>query len=190
MTVTPGDATTLLSRWASGERAALDEVVQLLYAQMHGIAARELRGERQLTLEPTVLVNEVYLRLLQLNRIDLRDRAHFLAMCARVSRQALVDEARRVRAAKRGPGLEVTLTVGREGIATGGFGVIEVSELLDRFAEIDADAARVVELRVFGGLGVDEVAAELGISSSTVQRKWRAGKAWLALQLGVDALDG
>lgn len=180
-----GQATTLLSRWSRGDRAALDEVVQLLYSQMHVIAAREVRGERNLEIEPTVLVNEVYLRLVQLSRVDWRDRAHFLAMCARVSRQALVDEARRRRAAKRDAGVEVTLTMSRDGTTTGGFGVLEVDDLLNELAALDASAARVVELRVFGGLVVDEVAEQLSLSPATVKRKWRSGKAWLARQLGV-----
>lgn len=189
MSDSAGHATKLLSRWSQGDRAALDEVVQLLYAQMHTIASREVRGERSSAIEPTVLVNEVYLRLVQLSRIDWRDRAHFLAMCARVSRQTLVDEARRRRAAKRDAGIEVTLTIAREGATTGGFGVIDVDDLLNELATIDADAARVVELRVFGGLVVDEVAEQLSLSPATVQRKWRSGKAWLARQLGFVPAD-
>lgn len=187
MDAPPGEATTLLSRWAAGDRAAFDEVVQALYSQMHQIAARELRGEGSLRLEPTVLVNEVYLRLSQLNRISWHDRVHFLSMCARLSRQALVDEARKLRAARRDSRLDVTLTSGNSGIATGGFNVIEVDQLLAELAAFDDVAARVIELRVFAGLNIDEAAAELGLSASTVSRKWRSGKAWLARQLGVVA---
>jgi RNA polymerase sigma factor (TIGR02999 family) len=180
-----GDATSLLARWSQGERAALDEVVQLLYQQMHQIAARELRGERSLTIQPTVLVNEVYLRLLHLNRIDWNDRAHFLAMCARITRQTLVDEARRRSAGKRDNRLEVTLTGDFGAAATDVFDIIEVDELLSQLAGFDGDAARVIELRIFGGLSIEEAAAQLTMSGSTVSRKWRVGKAWIARQLGV-----
>jgi RNA polymerase sigma factor (TIGR02999 family) len=179
------DATSLLARWSQGERAALDEVVQLLYQQMHQIAARELRGERSLTIQPTVLVNEVYLRLVHLNRIAWNDRAHFLAMCARVTRQTLVDEARKRSAGKRDSRLEVTLTGNLGGVATGGFDIIEIDELLVQLEGFDGDAARVIELRVFGGLSIDEAAQQLELSGSTVSRKWRVGKAWLARQLGI-----
>ena len=180
-----GDATSLLARWSQGERAALDEVVQLLYEQMHQIAARELRGERQLTIQPTVLVNEVYLRLVNLNRIDWNDRAHFLSMCARVTRQTLVDEARKRQAGKRDARLDVTLTGEQGAPATGGFSIIEVDELLQQLEGFDGDAARVIELRIFGGLSIEEAASQLAMSESTVSRKWRVGKAWLARQLGL-----
>jgi len=189
MDAPPGEATTLLSRWTAGDRAALDEVVQALYSQIHQVAARELRGEHSLRLEPTVLVNEVYMRLAQLNRIAWQDRVHFLAMCARLSRQALVDEARKLRAARRDSRLDVTLTAGKGGVATGGYNMIEVDQLLGELASFDDVAARVIELRVFAGLNIDEAAAELALSASTVSRKWRSGKAWLARQLGVVAGD-
>ena len=109
------NATGLLARWSDGDRAALDEVIALLYEQLRSIAARQLHGEQQLTLQPTALVNEVYMRLVQLNRIDWQDRQHFLSMFARVARQTLVDEARKYRAAKRGADLGVTLTDERGG---------------------------------------------------------------------------
>jgi RNA polymerase sigma factor (TIGR02999 family) len=180
-----GDATTLLARWSHGDRAALDEVVQLLYQQMHQIAAREIRGEHNLTIQPTVLVSEVYLRLVQLNRIGWNDRAHFLAMCARLTRQALVDEARKRQAAKRDSRLDVTFVDEQGGSSTGGFNILEVDELLTQLEGFDGDAARVIELRIFAGLSIEEAAAQLQMSESTVSRKWRVGKAWLAQQLGL-----
>ena len=181
-----GDATGLLARWAGGDKAALDEVVALLYEQMHLIAARQLRGERNLTVQPTSLVNDVYLRLVQLNRIDWQDRRHFLAMFARVSRQALVDDARKRRAGKRDIGLNITLTDDRGGAVDGEFGVLEMDELMTQLQAFDEPAAQVVELRVFGGMSIEEAAAQLGVSEATVSRKWRAGKAWLARELGAN----
>ncbi len=187
---TGGDATRLLARWAEGDRAALDQVVGLLYEQMHVIAARQLRGERNLTIQPTSLVNDVYLRLVQLNHIDWQDRRHFLAMFARVARQALVDDARKRRAGKRDQALNITLNDERGGAVDGEFGVIEVDELMTQLQAIDEPAAQVVELRVFGGMSIEEAAAQLGVSEATVSRKWRAGKAWLARELGVSPAPG
>jgi RNA polymerase sigma factor (TIGR02999 family) len=178
-----GEATTLLGRWANGEQAALDRVVGLLYDEMHRIAARELRGERHSSLQPTVLVNEVYLRLVQLQEIAWQDRQHFLSMCARLTRRTLVDEARKRHAAKRDAALEVTLVPELGEAATGGFSIIEVDDLLSQLEQVDADAARIVELRVFAGLSIDEAAAQLGVSASTVSRKWTMGRAWLSRQI-------
>jgi RNA polymerase sigma factor (TIGR02999 family) len=183
-----GEATNLLVRWSNGERAALDEVVELLYSQLLNIAAREMRSERQFAVEPTLLVSEVYLRLVQLKRIDWQDRSHFLAMCARIARQTLVDEARRGRAAKRGHGLDVTLTLGKGGITTGGYDIIEVNELLGELETIDEVAAQVTELRLFGGLNIEEAAKELDLSVATVNRKWRSARTWLARELGVSTV--
>lgn len=179
----PGDATTLLARWSSGDKAALDEVVAILYEEMHRIAARQVRGERAITVQPTSLVNEVYLRLIGLQKIDWQDRGHFLAMFARVARRTLVDDARKRNAGKRG-GVSVTLSDDRIGRTSGGLGVLEIDQLLEKLAQLDAVAADIVELRVFGGMSIEEAAAQLGISDSTVSRKWRAGKAWLANEIG------
>ncbi len=181
-----GDATGLLGRWSSGDKSALDEIMALLYEEMHRIAARQMRGERGITVQPTSLVNDVYLRLVGLNKIDWRDRGHFLAMFARIARRSLVDDARKRNASKRDGGEPVTMTDERLGKTFGGMNIIEVDQLLDQLATLDDTAAKVVELRVFGGLSIDEAAAELGVSEATVSRKWRAGKAWLAHELGVD----
>lgn len=182
--MTGGDATGLLGRWAGGDKAALDEVMALLYAHMHRIAARQLGGERSLTLQPTSLVNEVYTRLVELNRIDWRDRNHFLAMFARVSRRTLVDAARMRNADKRDGGVLVTMT-GVDIAASGsGTSVIEIDQLLEKLEALDETAARVVELRVFGDMSIEEAAEHLGISVATVNRKWRVGKAWLGSELG------
>jgi RNA polymerase sigma factor (TIGR02999 family) len=181
--VSGNEPTTLLVRWASGEQAALDCVVSLLYDEMHKIAARELRGERHAALQPTVLVNEVYLRLVQLREIRWQDRQHFLSMCARLTRRALVDEARKRNAAKRGSALEVTLVPEIDGEVTGGFSLIDIDDLLSQLEEFDPQAASVVELRVFAGLSIEEAASELDVSPSTVSRKWVLGRAWLTRQV-------
>jgi RNA polymerase sigma factor (TIGR02999 family) len=178
-----GDATGLLGRWANGDKAALDEVMTLLYEHMHRIAARQLGGERGVTLQPTSLVNEVYTRLVSLNKIDWRDRGHFLSMFARVARRTLVDAARMRNAEKRDGGLMVTLTAANIGNAASGISVIEVDQLIDKLAALDEVAARVVELRVFGDMSIEEAAEHLEISVATVNRKWRVGKAWLGNQL-------
>ncbi len=177
------DPTSLLHRWSGGDSAAMNELVELLYQQMHRIAIGQLRSERQLTIQPTQLVNEVYLKLVELRRMEWQDRNHFLAMFARIARRALVDEARRRNAGKRGGGRALTLQTEFALAASDGLDVLEVDAVLDRLAVIDEMAARVVELRVFSGLGLEDIATEFDVSPSTISRKWRAAKAWLAREL-------
>jgi len=173
------DATTLLRRWTDGDSDAMNEVVTVLYEQMHRIAAGQLRHERHLTIQPTQLVNDVYLRLIDLKRIDWQDRSHFLAMFARIARRTLVDEARKRSAGKR-RGQSVTLSTQLPMPAAGMLDVLQMDEMLTRLTAIDEIASNVVELRVFSGLSLEEVAAYLEVSPSTISRKWRAAKAWLA----------
>lgn len=177
------DIAELLARWSRGDRAAFDALVALLYKDVHAIAVRQLRGERQLTIQPTALVNEVYLRLVGLSHLQLRDRAHFLSMAARVTRQALVDEARRRRAGKRDGGDPVTLSDTHLGRAGGAYDAVDVDDLLTQLHEFDALAADVVTLRVFGGLSIEEAAEALASSVATVNRHWATGKAWLSWEL-------
>ena len=173
----------LFERWSGGDRHALDELLAHLYRDIHAIAVRQLRSERQLTIRPTALVNEVYLRMIGLRELRWQDRAHFLSMVARVTRQALVDEARRRRAEKRDGGTPVTLSDDNLGSGEAAFDALDVDDLLTELQGFDEVAAEVVSLRVFGGLSIEEAAEALSLSVATVNRRWAAGKAWLAHEL-------
>jgi RNA polymerase sigma factor (TIGR02999 family) len=173
----------LLERWSRGDREALDSLATELYRELHSIAVGQLRAERHLTIQPTALVHEVYLRLASLSRIRLQDRAHFLSMAARIARQALVDEARNRRAQKRDGGDPVTLSDTNLGAAGRAYDALDVDTLLCELQQIDALAADVVTLRVFGGLSIEEAAESLTVSVATVNRHWATGKAWLTWEL-------
>ena len=172
----------LLERWSHGDRGALDQLLTNLYADIHAIAVRQLSRERHSSLRPTALVHEAYMRLAALREIRLQDRTHFLSMAARVSRQALMDEARRRRAVKRG-GNPVTLSDTHLGEADQAYDALDIDELLTELERYDAQAAEIVGLRVFGGLSIEEVAESMSISVATVNRRWAAGKVWLTREL-------
>lgn len=173
----------LLKRWSNGDRQALDELLTHLYRDIHAIAVRELRNERQLTIRPTALVNEAYMRLAGLTHMSWQDRGHFLSMAARVTRQALVDEARQRRANKRDGGCPVTLSDENLGAGTAAYDALDVDSLLSELKTFDDVAADVVSLRIFGGLSIEEAAEAIGISVATVNRRWASGKAWLTREL-------
>jgi RNA polymerase sigma factor (TIGR02999 family) len=173
----------LLERWSRGEKQAYDQLLTHLYGDIHAIAVRQLHRERYLTIRPTALVHEVYLRLSGLQQMRWQDRAHFLSMAARVTRQALVDEARRRRAEKRDGGHAVTLSDANLGAAEAAYDALDVDTLLSELQSFDATAAEVVSLRVFGGLSIEEAAEALQLSVATVNRRWVTGKTWLALKL-------
>lgn len=177
-----GEFTQLLSAWRNGDAAARDRVIGAAYAELHAVADRQLAGERRShTLQPTALVNEAYLRLSGLDRIDWRDRTHFVRVAARLMREVLVDHARRRNAAKRDGGERVTLT----GLELSGEGeadavdVLAIDAALARLEALDADKGRVVELRYFGGLTIEETAEAMELSPATVKRHWHAARAWL-----------
>jgi RNA polymerase sigma factor (TIGR02999 family) len=177
----------LLKRWSQGEKAAYDQLLTQLYGDIHAIAVRQLQGERYLTIRPTALVHEVYLRLSELQEMQWQDRAHFLSMAARITRQALVDEARRRRAEKRYGGRSVTLSETNLGFTEAAYDALDVDTLLSELKEFDAVAADVVSLRVFGGLSIEEAAEVLKLSVATVNRRWVTGKVWLARELTREA---
>jgi RNA polymerase sigma factor (TIGR02999 family) len=177
------DTTALLLRWAQGDPAAFDQLATRLYHDIHAIAVRELRHERQLTIRPTALAHEAYLRLTPLRDLRWQDRAHFLSMAVRVMRQALVDEARKRRAEKRDGGIAVTLEEIHVGSSDAGFDALDVDALLIELNAYDAVAAEVASLRVFGGLSIEETAQTIGLSVATINRHWAKGKAWLAREL-------
>jgi RNA polymerase sigma factor (TIGR02999 family) len=177
------DLTPLLAQCAEGDRQAFGEVFSHLYRDIHAIAVRELRGERHQTIQPTALVHEAYLRMEGLRQIQWQDRAHLLAMASRVTRQALVDGARRRRAEKRDGGLAVTLSDENLGGVEVPHDALDVDALLTELETFDAVAAQVVSLRVFGGMSIEETAHFLALSVATVNRRWSAGKSWLIREL-------
>ena len=182
------DVTALLADWGRGNATALDALLPLVYAELRRIAARQLRGERAgHTLQPTALVHEVYLRMVDQRHVDWRDRAHFFGVAAQVMRRVLVDHARRHRAGKRGDG-RPSLPIGeaKDVVAPDGVAVLALDHALERLARLDADLARVVELRAFGGLTIEEVACVLKVSPTTAKREWRTAKAWLAREIGLE----
>lgn len=184
--VETGDVTQLLQRWSDGERAALDELIPLVYERLRRIAHDRLRHEPSgLSLNTTALVHDAYLKLVDVRRARFRDRAHFLAMASRVMRRLLVDHARARRTAKRGGGIaaaELTDTLDisddRAEAITG------LDEALVRLAAIDPRRCEILEQRYFGGLSLEETAEVLGVSLATVKRDLRFARAWLAAELG------
>jgi RNA polymerase sigma factor (TIGR02999 family) len=178
--------TALLVAWGAGDGGALERLVPLVEAELHRIARRCMRGERQEhSLQATALVNEAYLRLVDAQRVRWQDRSHFLAMSARLMRRVLVDHARMRGYQKRGGGaVRVTLVEGLGGSDERPHDIVALDEALEALAAFDERKSRVVELRFFGGLTLEETAQELGISSATVLRDWKLAKAWLRRELG------
>jgi RNA polymerase sigma factor (TIGR02999 family) len=183
----PQDITTLLSDWRQGNQLAGEQLVGLVYQDLRRLAARFLRDERSdHTLQPTALVNELYLRVF--NRADpvtWQNRAHFFAMAAQTLRRILVDHARmRQRDKRGGRQVKVSLTQANGVSEPRDENLLAIDEALQRLAELQPRVAQVVELRFFGGLQEDEVAQVLGVSTITVKRDWKVARAWLTTQLG------
>jgi RNA polymerase sigma factor (TIGR02999 family) len=182
----PPDVTALLADWSRGDREALGQLVPAVYAELRRIAARQLASERVgHTLQPTALVHEVYLRLVDQRQVDWQNRAHFFGVAARVMRRILVDHARRHSAGKRGAGVQcVSLDDAKDVPAATEIPILELDRALDRLQKVDPDLASIVELRAFGGLTLEEAAHVLEVSPSTAKRDWRTAKAWLNRELG------
>jgi RNA polymerase sigma-70 factor, ECF subfamily len=180
----PVAVTTLLRAWRRGDQAAFGRLTPLVYDELRRRARHYLRGERpNHTLTPTALVHEVYLRMVNIDQVDWHDRTHFLALAARHMRRILVDSARARRYQKRGGGaVNVTFD---EGLAVSDRGpdLVALDDALDVLALHDERKARVVELRFFGGLTNEEIAAALEISMDTVTRDWQMAKLWLRREL-------
>lgn len=178
------DLTDHLHRWADGDEIARELVIERVYGQLKQLARHRLSEERAgHTLQPTALVHEAWLKIAQGEPVDWRDRVHFIAVAARVMRQILVDAGRRRNAAKR-DGSDVTtvqLQAGAEAPET--VEILDLDEALVELERLDGGQARVVELRYFGGLTIEETAAVLGLSVATVNREWRAARAWLYVRL-------
>jgi RNA polymerase sigma factor (TIGR02999 family) len=177
--------TGLLDRWRCGDREAGDQVIELVYNELHQIAAREMRREHgEHTLQTTAIVHEAYLRISRSDPIDWKDRVHFYAVAAQQLRRVLVDHARRQHREKRGDGmLPLSLWESDGAAIVMDERVLAVDEALTRLESLDPRAAKTVELRFFAGLSEAETAEELGISVATLKRDWDFAKAWLAGQL-------
>jgi len=185
MADTAADVTGLLQAWRTGDQNARDELIPLVYPELHRLAHHHMANERpDRTLQTTALVNELYVRLVDVRRVGWNDRAHFFAVCAQLMRRVLVDMARARNAQKRG-GHTVHVPVDERAIANPEppVDLLALDSALDRLAAFDARKSRVVELRFFGGLDVEETAAALDVSPQTVMRDWRLAKLWLVREL-------
>jgi RNA polymerase sigma-70 factor, ECF subfamily len=182
---TLNDVTAMLAAWNAGDAAALDRVVGVLYPVLRRMAhhhlARRHAGE---SIESAALTNEAYLKLLRAGGIRCENRAHFLALCAQIMRRILVDHARHRGYAKRGGNaVRVALDEAVVAAEARGVEVLALDEALRRLADIDCRKSRVVELRYFGGLSLEETAESLAVSVETVKRDWRLARAWLRMEL-------
>jgi RNA polymerase sigma factor (TIGR02999 family) len=179
------DITGLLAAWNDGDADALDRLIDLVYPELRRIARRHLERRRAgESLESAVLANEAYLKLVRAGGIRCENRAHFLALCSQIIRRILVDHARRRGFAKRGgDALRVPLDDILLLAETRGIEVLALDEALDTLARIDGRKSRVVELRHFGGLTIEETANVLGVSVDTAKRDWRMARAWLIAEL-------
>ena len=172
--------TELLAKWRAGDEQALEALVPLVYDELRRVAHRYLRHERRdHTLQSTALVHEAYLRLLKQGTREFENRAHFLAISAQLMRQILVEYARQRKAAKRDGGDTITLDDNISLLKTGNVDLVALDDALNGLAELDARQSRIVELRFFGGLSVEETSTVLGISPATVKRDWATAKVWL-----------
>jgi len=178
------EMTGLLKAWSDGDRAALDRLTPLVMQELKRIARRQMRAEHgQRTLQTTALVNEAWLRLVDVNNVRWEDRAHFFGITARIMRRILVEAARARLAGKRGgDALRVTFDEALPATAKDSE-FVAIDEALTALAAFDARKARVIELRFFGGLSVQETAHVLGVSEQNVHRDWRLARAWLLYEL-------
>jgi RNA polymerase sigma-70 factor, ECF subfamily len=186
----PADVTRLLVAWRGGDADAFDQLIPLVYQELRRVAHRYMRDERHnCPLQTTALVNEAYLRLIDVTRVDWQSRTHFLAVSANMMRRILVEAARRRNADKRGgDASHVALEEGLIPQPDRGADLLALDEALDTLAALSARKARVVELRYFGGLTVEETAEVLGVSPETVGRDWKVARLWLRNELRAGGL--
>ena len=185
----PPDVTGLLLAWRAGDTSAGERLLPAIYDELHRQAARAMRREGDAhTLQATALVHEAYLRLVDQRRVEWRSRAHFFGVAAQMMRRVLVDHARTRLAAKRGGAMQ-RVTLGdadapvAEQSSSDELDVLALHDALERLALLDPDQARLVELRYFGGLGIEDTAEALGVSPATVKREWAVARAWLRREL-------
>ena len=182
----PDGITQLLIDWGRGDQAALEKLMPLVYSELRRLATNYLRRERAgHTLQPTALVNEAYLKLVSQKNAKWQNRAHFFAISAQLMRRILVDHARRHQALKRGGSEQrrLSITTAEELAAQPAIDLLALNEALDELAKMDPQQSRIVELKFFGGLSIEETAEVLGIGHATVEREWKSARAWLRTQL-------
>jgi RNA polymerase sigma-70 factor (ECF subfamily) len=178
------DVTRLLRAWTNGDQTALKELAPFVFAELKRLARRQMARERpDHTLESGALVNEAYLRLVDWTNAQWQNRAHFFAMCARIMRQILVDHARSRNYGKRNTGCKITLEDATAVCDLKSQDVLALDDALKRLAELNPRKSDVVEMRFFGGLSVEEIAAVLKVSRPTVIRDWNFARAWLRAEL-------
>lgn len=178
------DITELLAAWRNGDRAAFGKLLPLVYRELRLLARRQLAGQDRRLLQTTDLVHDAYLKLAGHSRLDVQDRRHFFAIAARAMRQLIVDQARRRSAQKRGgPARDLPLEEGYVALDERATEIVAVDEALEQLAAVDERLSRVVELRFFGGLSVEETAEVLNSSPRTVKRDWRKARAFLQSEL-------
>jgi RNA polymerase sigma-70 factor (ECF subfamily) len=188
------DVTQLLQQWRSGRQDALDRLMPLVYNELHVIASRHMSREWRVSVyQTTALVSEAYLKLVGQREVDWQNRAHFFAIAAQVMRRILVDNARRDLRPKHGAG-RVAATMEDAAAAAADWGVdavdaLALDEALRKLESFDPDQARIVELRFFGGLTVEETASVVGVSTATIKREWAVAKGWLYRELAGDGKD-
>ena len=185
MALASGPITQLLLAWSSGDRAALEELIPVVYPELRRIAARYLRRERvEHTLQPTALVHEAYVKLVDQERARWQNRAQFFGVAAQLMRRILVDRAREHAAEKRGGGVRpLTLVDAMAASPDRGIDVLALDEALARLTALYPEQGRLVELRYFGGLTIEETGEVLGLSPATVKRQWAVARAWLLANL-------
>lgn len=181
MTPKPDDVTSVLKEWGAGKDRALEKLVPLVYRELRSLAASQLQGERPAhTLQPTALVNEVFLRLLDGRKVAWQNRAHFFALAARMMRRILVDHARARLAEKRGGGaVPLLLEASFDPAPISDRALLALDDALAALKRMDSRQCRIVELRYFAGLTLEETAELLGVSVATVKREWTMARAWL-----------
>ncbi len=192
MNDTPADITSLLHAAASGDRRELDALMSAVYQDMRRLAMSHMDNERRNhTLQPTALVHEAYVKLLDQHRTDWKDRLHFFSIASRIIRRILIDHARATAAAKRG-GSITRVSIGDYDVAAPARDVdlLALDEAMGELAQLDEQQARIVELRYFGGCTIDEIAELLSLGKRTVDRQWHAAKAWLFERLREDEENG
>jgi RNA polymerase sigma-70 factor, ECF subfamily len=187
-----GEVTRLLSAWTSGDEQALDYLMPLVYSELHRIARHHWRSQpKGHTLQPTALINEVYLRIVHAGNTTFESRKHFFALASMAMRQILVNHAESRLAGKRGGGQAAVSLDGIDpAVRQEAKMTLELHEALKRLEAIDPRRSRVVEFRYFGGLSVEEIAELMEVSAITVKRDWRVAKAWLSAELGADGVAG
>jgi RNA polymerase sigma factor (TIGR02999 family) len=181
----PESITGLLLKWSGGDATALEQLMPLVYDELRRLAVRYMRRERaNHSLQPTALVNEAYLRLVDQQKVEWQSRAQFYGLAARLMRNILVDHARSRQAAKRGgEQFRVSFESDHQGHVDPEIEFLAVHEALERLAGFDAKKAEIVELRFFGGLSIEETAEVLGVGHATVERDWKLARAWLRREL-------